>query len=86
MSYEKVADVFMRYDKDESGQIEFGEFLLMFQVWGASPRSRFCPGLHVVQRRSYHDRSCRSAVGQGGWAELEAAGVATVQRVPSAPW
>lgn len=32
MSYEKVADVFMRYDKDESGQIEFGEFLLMFQV------------------------------------------------------
>lgn len=36
MSYEKVADVFMRYDKDESGQIEFGEFLLMFQVrpWG----------------------------------------------------
>ena len=32
LSYEKVADVFMRYDKDESGQIEFGEFLLMFQV------------------------------------------------------
>lgn len=32
MSYEKVADVFMRYDKDESGQIDFGEWLLMFQV------------------------------------------------------
>lgn len=30
MSYEKVADVFMKYDKDESGQIEFKEFLLLF--------------------------------------------------------
>jgi Ca2+-binding EF-hand superfamily protein len=25
LSMEKVAEVFMRYDKDESGQIEFGE-------------------------------------------------------------
>lgn len=31
LSMEKVAEVFMRYDKDESGQIEFGEFLAMFQ-------------------------------------------------------
>jgi len=32
LSFEKVAEVFMRYDKDESGQIDLGEFLLMFQV------------------------------------------------------
>lgn len=25
LSLERVAEVFMRYDKDESGQIEFGE-------------------------------------------------------------
>ncbi|KAF6258804.1 hypothetical protein COO60DRAFT_1701175 [Scenedesmus sp. NREL 46B-D3] len=31
LSLERVAEVFMRYDKDESGQIEFGEFLSMFQ-------------------------------------------------------
>lgn len=32
LSYEKVADIFMKYDKDESGQIDFPEFLSMFQV------------------------------------------------------
>eukprot|EP00879_Flechtneria_rotunda_P022339 GHRR01023569.1.p1 GENE.GHRR01023569.1~~GHRR01023569.1.p1 ORF type:complete len:266 (+),score=106.46 GHRR01023569.1:308-1105(+) len=31
LSLEKVAEVFMAYDKDQSGQIDFGEFLAMFQ-------------------------------------------------------
>ncbi|GAX81051.1 hypothetical protein CEUSTIGMA_g8486.t1 [Chlamydomonas eustigma] len=31
VSYEKLVEVMQFYDKDESGQIEFGEFLLMFR-------------------------------------------------------
>eukprot|EP00878_Enallax_costatus_P006243 GHUV01006546.1.p1 GENE.GHUV01006546.1~~GHUV01006546.1.p1 ORF type:complete len:282 (+),score=101.97 GHUV01006546.1:468-1313(+) len=31
LSLERVAEVFMKYDKDQSGQIDFGEFLAMFQ-------------------------------------------------------
>ncbi len=31
MSVEKVAEVFMKYDKDQSGQIEFLEWLQMFR-------------------------------------------------------
>jgi Ca2+-binding EF-hand superfamily protein len=30
-SIDKVADTFMKFDRDESGQIEFSEFLLMFR-------------------------------------------------------
>jgi len=30
-SLDKVAETFMKFDRDESGQIEFGEFLLMFR-------------------------------------------------------
>lgn len=31
LGIDRVAETFMKYDKDESGQIEFGEFLLMFR-------------------------------------------------------
>lgn len=31
MSYERLVEVFQRYDLDQSGQIEFNEFLLMFR-------------------------------------------------------
>ncbi len=31
MSYTQLVDVMQKYDKDESGQIEFSEFLLMFR-------------------------------------------------------
>jgi hypothetical protein len=92
LSYEKVADVFMRYDKDESGQIEFGEFLLMFQVRDAPHRSCLRPSLHVVGCRCYRilqacswsgwlDRAELEAAGvvRGGWAGLEAAGVTTMR-------
>lgn len=31
VSYEKLVTIMQKFDKDESGQIEFGEFLLMFK-------------------------------------------------------
>ena len=31
VDYEKLVEIFQKYDKDESGQIDFGEFLLMFR-------------------------------------------------------
>ena len=31
VSYEKLVEIMQQYDKDESGQIEFGEFLLLFR-------------------------------------------------------
>lgn len=31
VDYERLVEIFSQYDKDESGQIDFGEFLLMFR-------------------------------------------------------
>ena len=38
-SLDKLAETFMKFDRDESGQIEFGEFLLMFR-YASDGRSR----------------------------------------------
>jgi hypothetical protein len=64
MSYEKVADVFMRYDKDESGQIEFGErwravgwFCVQAPTARTRPRPRAATDLLAARDTHTHTRA-----------------------------
>jgi Ca2+-binding EF-hand superfamily protein len=62
LSFEKLSDIMLQYDRDESGQIEFPEFLLMFRdhlvdLQVRAQRWELKYGQTVTERSPFHSSS-----------------------------